>query len=57
MPLTYCSQVVSVGAISPTGLTVGTNVFVIEQLAVSPAASTRLLPVSVPPVQPQALAL
>ena len=32
-----------------------TNVLVIEQLAVSPAASTRLLPVSVPPVQRQAL--
>ena len=29
----------------------GTNVFVIEQLAVSPGARTRLLPVSVPPVQ------
>ena len=57
---TYWLQFVSLGAIRPgwagSGWT-GTNVLVIEQLAVAPAASTRLLPVSVPPVHPQALAL
>ena len=35
----------------------GMNVLVIEQLAVSPAARTRLLPVRLPPVHDQAQAL
>jgi hypothetical protein len=35
----------------------GTNVFVMEQLALSPAARARLLPVGLPPVQLQAPAL
>jgi hypothetical protein len=51
---------VGVGVGSGAGVGVGsggTNVFVIEQLAVSPAVRTRLLPVSVPPVQIQASAL
>ncbi len=35
----------------------GMTVLVIEQDAVSPAARTRLLPLRLPPVQPQAPAL
>ena len=55
---------VGVGVGSGVGVGVGSgvgsggmNVFLIEQLTVSPAVRSRLLPVSVPPVQRQASAL
>jgi len=46
---------VGVGAADDVGVgAAGANVFVIEHFAVAPAARTRLLPVSVPPVHDQA---